>query len=84
MPKKKICQRRKFVKKTGLPNFIKSLGYIKCYSFSSPRSVKGPATVSDTTVRRSVLDLEDINHTGNPKKGHISLGYEQAYYLQVF
>ena len=29
--------RPKFVKKTSLPNSVKSLGYIKCYSLSSPR-----------------------------------------------
>ena len=27
-----------FVKKTSMPNPIKSLGYIKCYSLSSPRT----------------------------------------------
>ena len=30
----------KFVKKTSMPNYINSLGYIKCYSSSSPRPVK--------------------------------------------
>ena len=34
--------RFKFVKKTSIPNPVKSLGYIKCYSLSSPRSVKSP------------------------------------------
>ena len=32
--------RLKFVKKTSMPNPVKSLGYIKCYSSSSPRPVK--------------------------------------------
>ena len=35
--------RSKFVKKTSMSNFVKSLGYIKCYSSSSPRSVKSPS-----------------------------------------
>ena len=33
----------KFVKKTSMPNSIESLGYIKCYSSSSPRPVKSPS-----------------------------------------
>ena len=36
-------QRLKFVKKTNMPNSVKSLGYIKCYSFSSPKPVKWPS-----------------------------------------
>ena len=35
--------RLKFVKKTSMPNPVKSLGYIKCYSSSSPRPVKSPS-----------------------------------------
>ena len=34
----------------------------------------------DTTVRRSAVDRED--HTGNQRKGHISLGDQESYYLQ--
>ena len=32
-----------FVKKTCVPNPVKSLGYIKCYFSSSPRPVKSPS-----------------------------------------
>ena len=35
--------RLKFVKKTSMPNSVKSLGYIKCHSSSSPRPVKSPS-----------------------------------------
>ena len=35
--------RLKFVKKTSMPNPVKSLGYIKCYSLSDPRSAKSPS-----------------------------------------
>ena len=35
--------RLKFVKKTSMQNPVKSLGYIKCHSSSSPRSVKNPS-----------------------------------------
>ena len=44
--------RLKFVKKTRLPNYVKNLGYIKCYSSSSPKP--------DTTVRRSAVEGEDL------------------------
>ena len=35
--------RLKFVKKTSMPNPVKSLGYIKCHSSSSPRPVESPS-----------------------------------------
>ena len=37
----------------------KSLGSIRCYSSSNPGPVKSPSN-SDTTVRRSALDQEDL------------------------
>ena len=48
----------------------------------APDMLKALAILSDTTVRRSAVDQE--NHIGNRKIGHISSGYQQAYYLQVF
>ena len=33
----------KFVKRSSMPNPVKSLGYIKCYSLNSPRPVKSPS-----------------------------------------
>ena len=50
----------KFVKKTCMPNHVNSLGYIKCYSLSSPRPAKSPGS--------------SIRHNCEKKKGHISLG----------
>ena len=35
--------RLSFVKKTSMPNPVKSLRYIKCYSSSTPRPVKSPS-----------------------------------------
>ena len=57
-----------------------------CYSSSSPRPVNSASnSQSDTTGRRSAVDQEDLKkHTGNQKNGHISLGDQQSYYLQVF
>ena len=43
-----------------MPSFVESLGYIKCYSLINPRPVKSPSILSDTTVRRSAVDLEDL------------------------
>ena len=35
--------RLEFVEKTSMPNPVKSLGYIKCYSSSSSRPIKSPS-----------------------------------------
>ena len=72
------------MKKTSMPHPAKSIGYVKCHSSSSPRSVKSLAILSDTTVRRSAIDREDLKSYWKPKNGHISLGDQQSYYLQVF
>ena len=66
-----------------MPNSVKSLGYIKCYSLSSPRPVKSPSNSirHNSTVRGSAVDKEDLNDTGNQKEGHISLGDQQSYNL---
>ena len=49
----------------------------------APDLLKALAILSDTTVRRSAVDQEDLEHTGNQKKDHISIGDQQSYYLQV-
>ena len=46
--------------KTSMPNPVKSLCYIKWYSSNSPRSIKRLATLSNTIVRRSSVDWEDL------------------------
>ena len=40
--------------------------------------------ISDTTVRRSAVDQEDLKPYQKSEKGHISLGDQESYYLQVF
>ena len=45
--------------------------------------LKAQAILSDTALRSAVIE-KTCHHTGNKKKGHISQGDEQAYYLQVF
>ena len=72
------------MKKTVMPNFIKSLGYIKCYSSSSPRPVKNPRNFINTAVRKSAVDREDLTPYWKSEKDHISQGDQQSFYLQVF
>ena len=67
-----------------MPNSIKSLGYIKCYSLSNPRPAKSLGILSDTTVRRSAVDRKDLKPYWKSEKSQLSLGYQQVYYLQVF
>ena len=71
------------MKKTSMPNTVRSLGYIKCHSLSSPDLLNALAVLSDTTVRRSAVDLEDLKPYWKSEKGHICLGDQQTYYLQV-
>ena len=68
------------MKKTRMPNPVKRLGYIKCYSSSRARSVNALAILWDTTLscpKRAKTMLER-------QKGYISLTDQQFYYLQVF
>ena len=47
-----------------------------------PDLLQLPAILSDTTFIRSEFDQED--HIENRRKGHISLGDQQSYHLQIF
>ena len=75
----------KFVKKTSMPNPVKTLGYIKCHSSSSPTPVK-------SHINSMRYNCEKIyNWSRRPKiilemrkKVHISLDDQQFYYLHVF
>ena len=67
-----------------MPSPVKSLGYIKCYSQGSPELLKSLSILSDTTVKRSAVDLEDRKPYWKSEKGQISLGDQQSYYLQIF
>ena len=49
-------RRLMFVKKTSMPNPVKSLGFIMCYRLSTPGLLKALAILSDRTVRRSAFD----------------------------
>ena len=62
----------------------KALDVSSTTAWVAPDLLKALANLSDATVRRSAVDREDQNHTGNQEKDQISLGDQQSYYLQVF
>ena len=61
-----------------MPNPVKSLGYQMLHL------LKAIAIPSDTTIRRSEVDREDLKPYWKSEKGHISISDQQCYYLQVF
>ena len=77
---------------------FKRFGCIIGYSSSSPWLVKSPNNSIWYNCQETALDCRNQkkywktylktywnqNHIGNQKKGHISLGDQQSYYLQVF
>ena len=75
--------RLEFVKKSSMPNPVKSLGYIRCYNWTSSSLLKDLAILSDTTVRRSAVDWEDLKPYWKSEKRPHSLGDQQSYYLEV-
>ena len=64
-------------------NSVKSLGYINCTARGPPDLLQSLAIISDKTKGLELIEKTQ-NHTGNQKKGHICLGDQQSYYLQVF
>ena len=46
--------------------------------------LKALVILSDTTIRRSAVDQEDLNHTENQKKGYFSLGDQQVVIYRFF
>ena len=68
------------MKKANMPNPVKSLGHIKCYSLTSPRPVKSPGN----SIRFNCHKIYNSRSTANHPKGRIALGHQQAYYFKVF
>ena len=64
------------MKKTSLPN--------SATAPVVPDLLKALAILSDKTLRRSTVDQEDLKPYWKSEKGHILLGDQQFYYLQVF
>ena len=50
----------------------------------APGLLKALVILTDTTVRRSAVDREDLKPYWKSEKGHNSLGDKKSYYLQVF
>ena len=58
----------------------KALDISNAKAGAAPDLLKALVILSDTTIRRSAVDQEDLNHTGNQKKGYFSLGDQQVIY----
>ena len=73
--------RHKFVKETSMPNPFKSLGYIKCYSLSSPRPNKSSSNYIGYNCQK-ICHWKRRPKTilGISKKSYTSCGEKQAYY----
>ena len=52
--------RLQFVKKTSMPNSVESPGISRAIARVAPDLLKVLAILSDTTVRRSAIDREDL------------------------
>ena len=65
--------RLNFVKKTSMANPVKSLGYISATVWVAPDLFKGLVILSDTTVRGSAVDQEDLKpYWKSEKRLHFS------------
>ena len=73
--------RLKFVNKT---NPVKSLGYIKCYSSCSLRTIKNPSNSIRYNCQKICSWSRRPKTILEIKKGHITLCDQQSYYLWVF
>ena len=67
-----------------MPNHVKSLNISSTTAQVAPGLLKALAILSDTAIRRSAVDREDLKPHWKSEKSHISLGDQQFYYLQVF
>ena len=48
------------MKKTSMPNSVKALNISSATARVAPNLLKAPAILSDTTVRKSAVDREDL------------------------
>ena len=62
-----------------MPNPVKTLHISSATAREAPDLLKALAVLLDATVRISAVDQEDLNHTENLKKDHISVGDQQSY-----
>ena len=71
-------------KRPACQTLSKALNVSSTMAGAAPELSKALAILSDTTVRRSAVDREDLNPYWKSEKSQISLGDQQSYYLQVF
>ena len=64
-----------------MPNSVESLGISSTTARVAPDLLKALVILSDTTVRRSAVDQEDLKPYWKCRKSQISLGDQQSYYL---
>ena len=76
--------RLKLLNNTRVPNSVKNLLYIKCCSSSSPRSVKSPSSSIRYNCQKIFSWSRRPKTILEIKKGYISQGDQQSYYLQNF
>ena len=69
------------MKKTSLPNPVKCLDISTATARVAPDLLKTLAILSDTTVRRSAVDREDLKPY---RKSEKRPQYSRYYYLQAF
>ena len=62
----------------------KALDISNAKARAAPDLLKALVILSDATIRRSAVDEEDLNHTGNQKKGYFSLGDERVVIYRFF
>ena len=71
------------MKKTS-KTLTKALDISSATAWVVPDLLKALAIFSDTTLRRSAVDREDLKPYWKSEKSHISLGGQESYYLQAF
>ena len=74
------CLGLTFVKKISMPNPVKALDISSTTAQVAPDLLKSVAILSDTTVRKYVVDWEDLKPHWKIEKGHISLDDQQSFY----
>ena len=77
--------RLKFVKKASMPNPVKRLGYLSATARVALNLLKALAVISDTNVRRSAVDREDLKpYWKSEKRPHKSIMINKSIIYKLF
>ena len=63
---------------------LKAVGISSATARVAPDLLKALTILSDTTLRKSTVDQEDLKLYWKSEKSHIPLRDQQSYYLEVF